>query len=227
MESLFLSTLLSGSSVVGYPMTAVISVPQLFMFVLSIPELRTQKKSSSLQSVCIMSYDSPQAHNHHPLTHQLTRVLSQPSPSTAGNCVGQPHRDRTEVSAFSTRHQQWFVVCSQSSLCSAPLTWHTGFPFCSCLLGVVTKGCQSLWPCTLPFAACRELALLYTPHRLHPDSLWKEENWGTKVCESWYRLHSERALLCHRHLLVHSLLMIALLGLTTFTGHRAVIPNSW
>lgn len=76
------------------------------------------------------------------------------------------------------------------------------------------------WPfCTLLLCAGN------TPHRLGVTA----SLWGRRGIEEvkWYRLQSDRALLCPRQLLMHSLLMAALLGLITFTDHCALIPSSW
>lgn len=148
----------------------------------------------------------------------------------------QPHMDGTVVTSFHCKVLGWFVVWSQSSLCLAHLTWHTGVP-CFSLMDVVSKklpvslpmylalGC--LWGIS-PFTACC-CCVGGTPYRLAGSFILTL--WGRKGIEEQNCLKAGVGCivtwLCHRHLLVYSLLMISRLGVITFTGHCAVISPSW
>lgn len=176
---------------------------------------------------------APQAHNHHPLAYQPSSLLlSQPSPFTAGTPAPQGQNWGWFLSP-----QGIMVVCgpvAELSLLSPAHLAHR----CSLLL-LYPWCCQQVLPvflamllafCCLwgfsPFISwCCVLG--HTPQKPVGNCILTP--WGREGIEelykSWYRLHSDRALL--GHLLMHLLLMIALLGVITFTGHCAVIPNSW
>lgn len=176
MESLFLSTLLSGSLAVGCLMTAVSFVPWLFMFVFSIPEIRTQRKSSSLWSLCSLSYDSSQAQSHNPLTHQLTSILvSQPSPTGTELRLVQSAQGITVVCALLTE-PSLLIISHLANRCSLLLL----YPWC-CQQGLSVFLVMHLAFCCLwwinPFVPCC-CVLGDTPQR--PGDNCSLTLWGRK-----------------------------------------------